>query len=152
MNKLIKHTMDNYELAKHWYWELMVNDIIPNLGIVEGLPEDEEERMDAISLFVITACEVIATGNATVQLNVDEAIEAQQCFKILMSLEKQSAFGFFTLDWNKTDEDGMPAITISDENIKAQAEYFNVPYDENNKWATIEACKKQFERMVDESR
>lgn len=152
MNKLIRHTMDNYELAKHWYWDLMINDRIPNLGTVEGLPEDEEERMDAVSLFVITACEAIATRSATVELEIDEAIEAQQYFKILMSLEKQSTFGFFTLDWNKIDEDGMPAISINDENIKAQAEYFNVPYDENDKTATVEACMKQYERLIDESR
>ena len=69
-----------------------------------------------------------------------------------MSLEKQSTFGFFTLDWNKIDEDGMPAVSINDENIKAQAEYLNVPYDENDKTATVEACMKQYERLIDESR
>lgn len=143
MNSLIRHTMDNHALAKHWYWSLMNNNSIPMVGKVEGLPESEEERMDTIALFVVIACEGIATGSEEITASVDELIEAQQLFKILMSVEKQSELGFCGIDWNNLDENGMPAITMCSDNIKAQAKYFEVEFDENNLEQTVNAIMEQ---------
>ena len=149
INNLLRRAMENYDFARHLYWSIMADGCIPDLCVIEGLPDDEEARSEAVALLVLASCECLATGESSVSFTPEEGVEATEAFKAMMLLDRQADIGFLELDWSTIDENGLPAVKISIENIKAQADYFGIPFNEESLWQVTDQLMtiyKQAER------
>ena len=88
-NSVIKLITDNYDMAKEWYHALMENGEIPGIGKMTNLPEDHEDKIDAVAILIISNLEFLRTGNREVKLPTEETMVAMSVFESLMDADLQ---------------------------------------------------------------
>ena len=88
-NSVIKLITDNYDMAKEWYHALMKNGEMPGGGKLTNLPEDHEDKANAVALLIISNLELLRTGNREVKLPAEETMVAMSVFENLMDADLQ---------------------------------------------------------------
>lgn len=133
MNSILKTVCKDFDVFRwlqfnyaHGKWVGIKGDklLIPDSTFhIEGLPDDPDELEEqTVTLAIIT---ILANeqGGESVKFNPEEFLEATNILRTHLCLERLEEAGVAQLNWEDTDEYGLPKVSIDVKGFEKYKEY-----------------------------